>query len=113
MKDCGIRYLANESYAEKVKPEYKEILKLDKMLDVAGIYHELVRNWDGWEIIYYGHGEEKVSDAIEHHGSYGEDADLLEIMGLTDDGYDVQGYLSAKDVFDRWSKHWEETAGEC
>ena len=111
MKELGIRQLAAaECAGMEADPKYKEILRLDHMLDKAGIYHELVRNWNGWCIIYYGHGDNHVSDAIEHRGSYGQEEDKLEIMGLASDGLDVEGWLTAEDVFVRWNKHWIETA---
>ena len=110
MKKYGILQLSRcISGGEEANEKYKEILRLDKMLDEAGIYHELFRIWDGWGIIYYGHGDNEVSDAVEHKGSYGHSDDKLEIMGLVDDDIcdSVQGCLSAKNVFDRWKKHWE------
>ena len=113
MKDTGVQWLARlTADGKSVNPKYKEILRLDKMLDLAGIYHELLRHADGWEIIYYGIGDTHISDAIEHYGSYGQEDDKLEIMGLTSEGYDVEGWLSAEDVFTRWKNHWMECIAE-
>lgn len=93
-------------------PKYQEILKLDRMLTEADIPHVLDTWFDGWRICYpttYLNGE-CVMDAIEHHGSYGQDDDLLEIMGLLtpeEEEYDsVRGHLTAEDVFERIRKHY-------
>lgn len=86
---------------------YTEILKLDELLTDAGIDHELSRFWDGWQIIYYKDGV-RISDAIEHYGSYGHEEDLLEIMGLVEIEDDtVEGYLTADEVFKRYYKHFK------
>lgn len=90
---------------------YKEILKLDKLLNEADIPHELIRNMDGWQILYPDK-QNCVSDAIEYTGSYGDSVDKLEIMGLlTADELKedtVAGYLTAEDVFERWKKDYKK-----
>ena len=107
--------------------KYKEIHKLHEMLLEAGIEHEWrdrrvqfdpvgkVSAWQksrnvpeyewGWQIVvYYPDGERMIS-AIEGWGTYGEERDLIEIMGLLtpeESKYDsVAGYLTAEDVFSR------------
>ena len=97
-----------------LNPSYKEILKLNAMLDNAKIPHRTHRLDDGWKVIYAPyHPDSRVADAIETRYSYGVDDDLLELAGrlLTKEElkYDsVVGGLTAKDVFERISKHWEE-----
>ena len=97
-----------------LNPSYKEILKLNAMLDNAKIPHRMRRLDDGWQVIYTPyHPDSWVADAIETRYSYGVDDDLLELAGrlLTEEElkYDsVVGGLTAKDVFERISKHWEE-----
>lgn len=97
-----------------LNPSYKEILKLNTMLDNAKIPHRTHRLDDGWQVIYTPyHPDSWVADAIETRYSYGVDDDLLELAGrlLTEEElkYDsVVGGLTAKDVFKRISKHWEE-----
>ena len=111
MKEFGILQLSRcKCGGEEADKKYKEILRLDKMLDEANIYHELFRIWDGWGIIYYGHGDTCISDAVEHRGSYGSANDKLEIMGLVDEDCidSVQGWLTAENVFERWGKNWED-----
>ena len=97
----------------KTDPAYKEILKLDKMLSDKRIPHILQKFMDGWQIIYPEDGENRVMDAIEHFGSYGNSQDLLEIMGLLtpeeQESDSVLGCLTAKEVFDRIEKHYKET----
>ena len=90
---------------------YQEILKLDKMLSDADIPHTLLRAMDGWVIVYPTDGEGIVMDAIEHLGSYGREADLLEIRGLMtveeEECDSVVGDLTAENVFNRIIKHWK------
>lgn len=98
----------------KLNPSYNEILILNEMLDNAKIPHHTRRLDDGWQVIYTPyHPDSWVADAIETRHSYGVDDDLLELAGrlLTEEElkYDsVVGGLTAKDVFERISKHWEE-----
>lgn len=49
MKEKGVRIASdlNIDGMWRANEKYREILKLDKMLDNAGIYHELIRYWDG------------------------------------------------------------------
>lgn len=98
---------------ELLDGKYKEILKLDKMLNEAGIPHTLDRMMDGWQIVYFKKGTNIiVMYAIEFFGSYGNREDLLEIMGLLtpeEEEHDsVLGHLTAEEVFGRIKKHWEE-----
>ena len=84
--------------------EYKEILKLRKMLAAFRIPHEWERLYDGYHIGYptLRHG---VCSVIEHEYSYGGKDDKLEISGLltpkerTMDT--VCGGLTAEEVFHR------------
>lgn len=55
--------------------------------------------------------EERVSDAIEHFMSYGSEDDLLEIMGLTENGDSVEGGLTAQEVFERFKRHCSNLDG--
>lgn len=94
----------------RLDESYTEILKLDKMLTDANIPHTLDRFLDGWQVIYLVNGN-RIADAIQHYGSYGNTKNLLEIMGLLTDEeqkYDsVKGYLTAEDVFNRISAHYK------
>lgn len=98
----------------KLNCSYKEILKLNIMLDNAKIPHTMRRLDDGWQVIYTPyHPDSWVADAIETRYSYGVDDDLLELAGrlLTEEELkqdSVVGGLTANDVFERISKHWEE-----
>lgn len=60
--------------------------------------------------IEYPSKENCVCSVICHAGSFGHEMGLLEIMGLTDGGRDgdVEGYLTADEVFDRINKHYSE-----
>ena len=99
---------------------YNEILKLNTMLDIAKIPHMIRRLDDGWQVIYtpYYPNDSWVADAIETRYSYGVEDDFLELAGrlLTEEELkqdSVVGGLTAKDVFERISKHWEEHKKEC
>ena len=91
-------------------PSYKEILVLDKMLTSSGIPHTLKRFFDGWQVCYPAE-DDRVMDAIEHSGSYGNEKDLLEIMGLLTPEEQkhgsVLGYLTAQKVFERIERDWK------
>lgn len=91
---------------------YQEILRLDAMLNERHIPHICKKFMDGWQVIYPEDGKKRVMDAIEHFGSYGNEQDKLEIMGLLTPkekkNDSVLGYLSAKEVFTRIERHWEE-----
>jgi hypothetical protein len=80
--------------------EYKEIVKLKAMLEAQGIKHKFKKFLDGYQIVL-----EDGSDIIEHFGSYGNEDDLLEVMGsslLSEYANDsVEGHLSAEEVFKR------------
>lgn len=90
-----------------------EMEKLEKMLNVAGIPYEVAYPFDKPQIIYPSK-ENRVCDAICHRGSYGYEDGLLEIMGLVDEeaGDEVEGYLTADDVFRRIVDHYIPTLEE-
>lgn len=85
--------------------ELKEIKKLIKMLDKEEIPYEDMPIFDGYQV-NYPNKQDCVCDAICHSFSYGHEKGLLEIMGLTEDD-DVEGYLTAKEVFKRIKKHYK------
>ena len=76
----------------------KEINKLVNLLDNAGISYEMEELWGGW-LLCYPTKEDRESDVICHQFSYGHEEGLLEMMGLTEDD-DVQGYMTAEEVFE-------------
>ena len=92
-------------------PNYTEILRLDEMLNEAGIPHTLHRMFDGFQVCYPTNNRESdiVMDAIQHYGSYGNAGNKLEIMGLLtpeeEECDSVLGYLTAEEVFERIRKH--------
>lgn len=115
--------------------EYKEIFRIKKMLEEANIpfkftddlFHikdkvlkDTVSNiiyfrkyYPSYQIIIYKNDakEERICDAIQHCGSYGNQQDLLEIMGgLTEkeqENDSVLGYLTAEEVFKRFKQCYE------
>ncbi len=92
--------------------DYKEILKLKKMLDEAKIpYQSFDDNALGIGVPAYQLRLNHDIDVIEHCGSYGNKEDLLEIMGaLTREEREhdiVLGYLTAEEVFKRFKYCYE------
>lgn len=108
MKTYKQLYDKNGKY--RLDESYTEILKLDKMLTDANIPHTLDRFFDGWQVIYSVNGN-RIADAIQHFGSYGNSENLLEIMGLVkpeETSDSVLGCLTAEDVFNRISEHYAD-----
>lgn len=114
--------------------EYKEIFRLKKMLEEANIPFEFTDDlfhakdkvsrggldyirfnsfYPSYQIKIYKNGakEERICDVIQHYGSYGNQQDLLEIMGgLTEEEQEndsVLGYLTAEEVFKRFKQCYE------
>jgi hypothetical protein len=97
-------------------PKYTEILKLKTMLEDAKIpflfkddmYNGYKKPSYQIEIIKNGI---RLCDAVQNYGSYGEEKDLIEIMGgLTYEENkkdSVLGYLTADDVFKRFKYCYE------
>ena len=80
-----------------------EMYKLINRLIKAKIPFE-VAEWMDTPMVWYPSKENHICDAICHSGSYGHEKGLLEIMGLTTDPDDVEGYLTAEEVFERIHK---------
>lgn len=88
----------------------KEIFKLKEMLEKENIPFEFIEReeLEGYQIGYPKYSKitepnECVCSVIQHKYSYGNDVNLLEIWELSKD--DVEGYLSAEDVFERIKKY--------
>ncbi len=73
----------------------------------------MMPHFDGWQICYPTNNEDRrICSIVECFCSYGNEEDLLEIMGLLTkdeiaDNQIVAGFLSAEDVFNRIKHHWE------
>ena len=86
-----------------------EITKLAVLLAKANIPFEITSCNDAPQICY-PQRVERVCDAVCHKFSYGGDEGLLEILGLVDTdeiGDDVEGWLTADEVFERIKTHYE------
>jgi hypothetical protein len=93
-----------------IKNEYKkEPLRLASMCLANNIPFEIAEHFEGL-IVAYPSFDNRVSDAVCHNISYGRESGLLEIMGLVDKektgGDEVEGWLTAEEVFMRWNEHW-------
>jgi len=95
----------------KTNWNYREIIALDRLLQLKEIPHSFEKFMDGWQICYPKNGSNWVVSVIEHCGSYGHEKDLLEIMGLLtpeEEQIDsVVGGLTLEDVYNRILTHWE------
>ena len=121
-----------------MKRKYNEIFKLKKMLEEADIPFDWIENWgyekervkqlsiiapdliERYQICYpkgsFKDTESRWISVIQGFGTYGAENDRLEIMGgLTPwerfecgDDMSVIGYLTARNVFNRIKKNWEE-----
>ena len=94
----------------KQDSNYKEIFKPEQMLLHENIPYRLRVAFDGFQIGYPelpSPSDDTVCSVIEHFGSYGHENDLLEIRGLTQNDGEVEGYLTAEDVFNRILAHYK------
>lgn len=82
-----------------------EMEKLIKLLESANIPFETDTVF-GTAQVCYPNCENVVCDAICHQYSYGFEKGLLEIMGLTHNGDNVEGFLTAQQVFNRIQVHY-------
>lgn len=114
-----------------MKVEYKEIFNLKVMLDKANIpyefldrsyidYDEHKLQYPFYQIIVYEQYNDlnecedfepiRLISVIQGHGTYGENKDLLEILGCLTSRErkedSVKGYLTAKEVFKRIKKNY-------
>lgn len=89
-------------------PKWTQVDELITMLEKTNIPFDVTQN-QGRPQVWYPDQRCSVCDAICHWGSYGHQTGLIEIMGLTHNNDEVEGYLIAEEVFSRIKQHWEET----
>lgn len=89
-----------------------EMTKLIEMLSNSSIPFEVTDHWENSKQVWYPNSDHPVCDAVcfadeRGIGSYGGAKGLLEIMGLSNNPEDdVEGYLTAEEVFNRMSEHY-------
>ena len=87
----------------------KEIFRLKEMLEkenIPFVFNELEK-MEGYQIGYpYFPSKEYCCSIVQHKFSYGNEVNSLEIWETSKN--DVEGYLSAEDVFERIKKHYNE-----
>ena len=93
----------------KLSPSYQSILQLHVRLLEAEIPHEILRIMDGWKLAYPDQ-DSCIFDVVEHCGSYGHEADLMEAYGYGID--DVAGYVHIDEAFKMFEKVHEERGNE-
>ena len=95
----------------------KELDRLKEMLDKANIPYETCDE----DLDYFGHkricrvhypqNSPFVCSAIQGYGTYGNEENLIEIMGLLTEEEkeldNVVGHLTAEEVFQRIKNHWD------
>lgn len=88
-----------------------EIEKLANMLKCAGMPFERDDDPRSMRRIKYPSKDDEVCSIIEGLGSYGNQANLLEIRGLLKpgEGKDIAGWLTAENVFARIKEHYHGT----
>ena len=91
----------------------KEIFRLKEMLEKENIPFEFTerKELEGYGIAYpkyYKSTEIMLCDisVVQHKFSYGNDFNLLELWDVRNN-FDVEGYLSAEDVFERIKEHYK------
>lgn len=91
-----------------IEIDYTEMVKLELYLQEAKIPYRIDYVIGMPSVQYYGHSNELVCDTICHSGSYGYEKGLLEIMGLTSNYDSVEGWLTAREVFERIREDWDK-----
>lgn len=83
----------------------KELGKLINMLMKANLEYKINSIYCGAQVIFYENGE-RVGDAVCGLYTYGGKNGLLEIMGkgVNNPCDEVEGWLTAEEVFERWTK---------
>lgn len=107
--DCNfeIEFKPSEHfYGEENEKENQEIYKCLEMVKQANIPHEFTNFYDGWQIIIFNKDGYRLCDCVCHSGSYGNENGLLEIMFGSFTG-DVEGWLTAEEVFKRFKYCYE------
>ena len=81
-------------------PGFEAILKLDELLNTAGIPHALDKCWDGWRIAYPCSPKDGACeiDFIQNGQSYGSKQGFLEMLDWRTD--EVVGWLSVEQAFE-------------
>jgi hypothetical protein len=84
----------------------KEIFRLKEMLEKENIPFVFIEREEvkGYQIFKTRMGE-IIFSVVQHKYSYGNDVNLLEMWDMSKD--DVEGYLSAEDVFERIKEHYK------
>ena len=93
----------NEYLNEYLKDkEYYQILLFDD-------FREVMERYNTYKVF---DNEKRIISIVQGYGTYGEEDDLLEIMGLLTEEEEkidsVTGYLTAEDVFNRIVKYFKD-----
>ena len=115
--DLGIQIVYEEEATEdRASCDRSSIIKLHYLLKSNGIPHTLIdRAERGWQILYpyttaFIPTDDTVVSVIQESNIYGDDRDLLGIMGLLTPEENHRGVvareLTVADVFGRIQAHW-------
>lgn len=120
--ELGITIVYEEEAAEdRAFCDNSSIIKLHYLLKSNGIPHTLIdRAERGWQILYpdtkaFIPTDDTVASVIQDSNIYGDDRDLLGIMGLLTPEENHRGVvardLTVADVFGRIQAHWTASRG--
>lgn len=120
--ELGINILYEEEATEdRASCDNSNIIKLHYLLKSNGIPHTLIDRVErGWQILYpdtkaFIPTDDTVVSVIQGSNSYGDDRDLLGIMGLLTPEENHRGVvareLTVADVFGRIQAHWTASRG--
>lgn len=120
--ELGIKIVYEEEATEdRASCDNTSIIKLHFLLKSNGIPHALIdRAERGWQILYpdtkdFIPTDDTVASVIQDSNSYGDDRDLLGIMGLLTPEENHRGVvareLTVADVFGRIQAHWTASRG--
>ena len=87
-----------------MQPEMKLLVGLLTNNDIP--FELRTDNLFGCSQVFYPSRNDCICDVICNAMSYGNEVGLLEIMGLTKNGDDVEGYLTGQEVFERICNHY-------
>ena len=99
---------ADDDYEDEDFDDDNDLTEMEKLINLLETYHipheVLPDAIDGDPQVWYPSRDDNICDVICHKYSYGYDEGLLEMMGLVDEeavGDNVEGYLTAEEVFGR------------
>lgn len=82
------------------------IIMLSNYLIAGNVPYQVFDHFTGGLQLVYPDRENRVVSAVCSPGTYGYEQNLIEIMGLTENGDEVEGYLTPEEVSKRICNHY-------